>query len=271
MPSIPITDPDDPRVAAYRAVRERDLVGRQGRFIVEGEVVLRVALTRARHRLESVFLAEPRLEALGDALSHLGDEVPVYVAAAEVMSRVIGFHLHRGVLALGHRAPEPEAAALLGALPSPALALGLVGIANHDNVGGLYRNAAAFGAGAVIRDRATCDPLYRKAIRVSVGAALIQPSAQVRDAAEMVACLRAAGFEVLALTPRGREDLAALRRSPRTALLVGSEGPGLPEAVLAQTRTVRIPMAAGFDSLNVATASGIALHHLASSPGDQPG
>ena len=143
-----------------------------------------------------------------------------------------------------------------------ATVLGLVGLANHDNVGGVFRNAAAFGADAVLLDETSCDPLYRKAIRVSVGAALITPFSRGGTAGDLVGALAAAAFEVVALSPAGAEPLASYRRAPRTALLLGAEGPGLPPALLARTRTVRIGMAAGFDSLNVATASGIALHHV---------
>jgi tRNA G18 (ribose-2'-O)-methylase SpoU len=111
-------------------------------------------------------------------------------------------------------------------------------------------------------DSGTCDPLYRKAIRVSVGGSLSTPFAWIESADAMVQALRSAGFEVVALSPSGEEPLQDLRRAPRSALLLGAEGPGLPAPVLAQTRTVSIPMVSGFDSLNVATTSGIALHHL---------
>ena len=142
-----------------------------------------------------------------------------------------------------------------------ALVLGLVGVANHDNVGGIFRNAAAFGVGAVLIDGATCDPLYRKAIRVSVGGTLKVPFVRVADAAAMLDALEASGTRPLALSPRGTstlEDVAMLQG--RRALLLGAEGPGLPAAVMARCRTVRIDMAAGFDSLNVATSAGIALY-----------
>ena len=118
------------------------------------------------------------------------------------MDAVVGFHIHRGVLAAGRRA-EPTAEALLADLPAQALVVGLCGIANHDNMGGLFRNAAAFGADAVLIDDDCCDPLYRKAIRVSVGAALTTPFARAGSAAELADRLVAAGFEVLALSPRG--------------------------------------------------------------------
>jgi tRNA G18 (ribose-2'-O)-methylase SpoU len=140
--------------------------------------------------------------------------------------------------------------------------VGLVGLTNHDNVGGLFRNAAAFGADAVLLDAGTCDPLYRKAIRVSAGAALIVPFRQLPDADALLAFAARHALEPLALSPAGAETLAALVPPARTLLLLGSEGPGLPPDLMARLRTVRIAMAPDFDSLNVATAGAIALHHL---------
>jgi tRNA G18 (ribose-2'-O)-methylase SpoU len=265
MRPIPIGDPADPRIEPYRAVRERDLVGRQGRFIAEGEVVLRVLLERSRFAPESLLLGEGHAERLADLLARLPPDVPVYTASRTVMDAVVGFAIHRGILAVGRRGTEPAAQDLLGALPQRALVVGLVGLANHDNVGGIFRNAAAFGADLVLLDPETCDPLYRKAIRVSVGGSLIVPFARVAGANAMCDVLEEAGFETVALSPAGREPLSALERAPRTALLLGAEGPGLPDPILARCRTASIPMAGGFDSLNVATTSGIALHHFRSS------
>jgi tRNA G18 (ribose-2'-O)-methylase SpoU len=259
---IAVEDPDDPRIEPYRAVRERDLAGREGRFVAEGEVVLRVLLTGSRFLAESVLVSQKRAAALESLLARVPPGVPVYVAPQAVMVGIVGFPIHRGLLAIGRRGPARSAAELLSTLPPTAIVLGLVGLANHDNVGGIFRNAAAFGADAVLLDETSCDPLYRKAIRVSVGAALTIPFARGGPGGEMLDALTEAGFEALALTPAGAEPLSVLRRAPRTALLLGAEGPGLPPEVLARTRTVRIPMADGFDSLNVATASGIALHHL---------
>ncbi|KAB0265106.1 TrmH family RNA methyltransferase [Microvirga brassicacearum] len=259
---IAISDPDDPRIDAYRAVRERDLLGRESRFIVEGEVVLRVLVRQARFPVESVLLAENRIESLRDIVDGLPNAVPVYSANRAVMDAIVGFPIHRGILAVAKRLALPPATELLAALPARALVLGLVGLANHDNVGGIFRNAAAFGVDAVLLDATSCDPLYRKAIRVSVGGVLMVPFTRSPSASEMVADLQTAGFDVLSLSPSGRETLGAVRPAPRTALLLGAEGPGLPAALLARTRTISIPMKSGFDSLNVATTSGIALHHL---------
>jgi tRNA G18 (ribose-2'-O)-methylase SpoU len=252
---VRVDDPGDPRIAAFREVRERD-TRRGGGFMVEGEVVLRKAVG-GRHRLGSLLLAEGRVEALADVVAALPQGVPVHVASQAVMDAIVGFPIHRGVLAYGERAPEPDVAALLA---DQTLVVALYGVANHDNMGGVFRNAAAFGAGAVLLDQTSCDPLYRKAIRTSVGASLLVPFARLADP---LAALEAAGFEAVALSPSGTEPLQALKRPARAALLLGTEGPGLPDAVMARARTVSIPMAGGFDSLNLATTSGIALYRLA--------
>ncbi len=263
MPSVlRIEDPADPRLEPYRDVRERDLVGRGRSFIAEGEVVLRRLLGGSRHGLASVLLAEKRLVRLGGALAGLPPDLPVYVAPQPVMDTVVGFHIHRGVLAMGRRAPDPNADELLSGLPPAALVVAAFGIGNHDNMGGIFRNAAAFGADAVLLDRACCDPLYRKSIRVSVGAALTVPFARLPQGGDPIALLRTYGFEPLGLSPSGTTPLIDLRPPERAALLLGPEGPGLAPDLLARARTVAIPMAEGFDSLNVATTSAIALHHL---------
>jgi tRNA G18 (ribose-2'-O)-methylase SpoU len=253
---VEIDSPAHEALEPYTAVRERDLVGRDGLFVAEGEVVLRVLVSRGRYTVRSLLLERRRVQAVQDVLDGLPDGVPAYVVPQHVMDRVVGFSIHRGILALGERGPELDPERLVvGAW----LVVGLVGLANHDNVGGIFRNAAAFGADAVLLDRETCDPLYRKAIRVSVGAALFVPFARCASAADMLDLLERAGIEPVALTPRGEETIDALAPA-RRALLLGTEGPGLPDFVLDRARRVRIDMAPGFDSLNVAVASGIALH-----------
>jgi tRNA G18 (ribose-2'-O)-methylase SpoU len=262
---VEIADRDDPRVAAYAAIRERDLVGRRGRFIAEGEVVVRLLLGASRFRPESILVARRRLATLAPLLSEVPSDVPIYAAEQAVIDAVAGFSIHRGVLAAGLRGPEPSAAALVAALPDRARLLVAVGIANHDNIGGLFRNAAAFGVDAVLLDPTCCDPLYRKAIRVSVGAALQVPFARA-SLDELFDLLAGAGIAAYGLSPAGAEDIAALRPPARLALVVGTEGPGLAATVLARIPTVRIAMAAGFDSLNVATAAAIALYQIAQAP-----
>ena len=264
-----ISDPDDPRIAGYRDVRERDVVGREGKFVAEGEVVLNALLGgRSRHGVESLLIAEKRLATLAPLLAKVPDGVPVYGAAQKVMDAIVGFPIHRGILALGRRAANPDLDASLAGFGERATVVVLSEIANHDNLGGIFRNAAAFGVDAVLLDSGCCDPLYRKAIRVSVGAALMVPTVRCGTTAETLATLAAHGFEILGLSPRGETALHDYVRPPRVAALFGAEGPGLSEAVLARTRSVQIPMAAGFDSLNVATTTGIVLHHLAFDPGE---
>lgn len=237
-------------------------MGRQGCFIAEGEVVLRVLVEASPHRCRSVLIDGRRLEKLRPILADLPAETPVYVADQGVVDAIAGFHLHRGILALAERAAAPTPGDLLVTAPERAVVLLLFGISNTDNMGGLFRNAAAFGAHAVLLDPTCCDPLYRKAIRVSVGAALRVPFARWAEGDDPMAMLESHGFTPLALSPSGALTLSELTPPARTAVLLGSEGPGLPQALMARAATVRIPMAKGWDSLNVATTSGIVLHRL---------
>jgi len=258
-----VTDPEDPRIASFRNVRERDLVGRQGLFVAEGTVVLSVLAGAASFAPLSMLVLENRLAGLSDLLDRMPAEMPVHVADAAVMDAVAGFPMHRGVLAIGRRNAPPTADDLLASMPSSALVLVLVGVSNHDNVGAIFRNAAAFGADAVFLDTTSCDPLYRKAIRVSVGGVFRVPFARFDDPTAFAASLAGAGFRSFALSPSGADEIAFLKRPERAALFLGAEGDGLPETVLASMETVRIAIAPGFDSLNVAAASAIALHRLA--------
>jgi tRNA G18 (ribose-2'-O)-methylase SpoU len=259
---VDIDDPDDERIADYRQIRERDLVGRGNLFIAEGVTVLSVLLRSPWHQTISLLIAEQRLEGLAPMLAALPESVPVYSVRGAVLNRITGYPIHRGILALGRRGTMPAPAALLTQAPSPATIVVLSGTANHDNLGGVFRNAAAFGAGAVLLDRQCCDPLYRKAIRVSVGATLLVPWARVRSAEEAVMLLESHGFAAVAFSPSGPTALAGWARPARLGAFFGPEGPGLPEALLQRLDTLSIPMANGFDSLNLATASGIVLHHL---------
>lgn len=237
-------------------------MGRDGLFVAEGRVVLEKALRAIPDRLVSVLVAENRLTSLTELLGGLPGDIPIYVAGQAVMDAVVGFPIHRGILALGRR-PDRSADALLAHLPDAAMVVGLVGVANHDNMGGVFRNAAAFGADAVLIDATSCDPLYRKAIRVSVGAALTVPFARCAAGEDMVSLLLASEFDVAALSPAGAADIGELRPARRQAVLFGAEGPGLPGHILARTRTLRIAMRRGFDSLNLATSTGIVLHQIA--------
>lgn len=259
---VTIADPADPRLAAYRDIRERDLVGREGRFIAEGETVLRAFVRDAPERMESLLIDPKRRDKLSDLFDGLQAETPVYLVEQAVLDAVAGFHLHRGVLAVGRKPQATRAADLLARLPERAVVVALFGIANHDNLGGIFRNAAAFGADAVLLDADCCDPFYRKAIRVSVGATLSVPTGYIGKGEDAVDLLAGAGFTPLALTPSAGRTLAELEPPARAAVLLGTEGPGLSADVIKRSEGIGIPMAGGFDSLNVATTSGIVLHHL---------
>jgi tRNA G18 (ribose-2'-O)-methylase SpoU len=261
MPIIPVDNPGDLRLAAYRDIRERDLA-RGNLFVAEGKVVLDVLFSARRFQAQSVLLLESRLQGMAAVIDKAPADLPVYVAPPAVMDAVAGFHIHRGVLAAVKRRPPETADELIAALPAEALVLVLVGISNHDNVGSIFRNAAAFGVDAVLLDRISCDPLYRKAIRVSVGAVLKVPFSVADDAAAIISALDGAGFAQFALSPRGRVEIGEIARPRRVALYLGTEGEGLPESVMASMQTLRIPIASDFDSLNVAAASAIALHRL---------
>lgn len=264
---VRIDDPADPRIAGFVSIRERDLTGRDGRFIAEGTVVLRMLGSgQARANgfgCDAILLLESRLAGLADVLSACGDEVPVYLASAAVFDAVAGFNMHRGVLALGRKPATEAGASLLGRLPETSLVLAGCGLSNHDNVGSIFRNAAAFGADAVFLDETSCDPLYRKAIRVSVGSVLSVPFSRGLGAQAMLEGLAAAGFEIWGLSPRGVVSVAAIPAARRIALVLGTEGEGLPQSILSRFHTARIPQRPGLDSLNVATASGIALYQIA--------
>ncbi|MAW88684.1 MAG: RNA methyltransferase [Phyllobacteriaceae bacterium] len=262
MTPIRIDTPDDPRIAAYRDIRERDLAGREGLFIAEGKVVLNVLFSARRFRARSALILENRLPGMSETLALADPAMPVYVTDRSVMDAIAGFPVHRGILALGERRDSDAPGEILARSGDPSLVVALAGIANHDNMGAIFRNAAAFGAAGVLLDRECCDPLYRKAIRVSVGAALKVPFARAGTAAEMTTDLQSAGYRVLALSPSGSNRLQDLTADDRIALLLGTEGEGLPPALMAGLETVRIPMRQDFDSLNVATAGAIALSHF---------
>jgi tRNA G18 (ribose-2'-O)-methylase SpoU len=264
---ITIDDPRDDRIDSYRSIRERDLVGRQGLFVAEGVVVLQKLVDTVAHAPVSLLIADKRVESLRPLWSRLPDSVPVYVATPSVIDAIAGFPVHRGVLAMCRRSHVPTPEELLGGIAAGrdanGIALLLCGIANHDNMGGIFRNAAAFGVGAILLDSDCCDPLYRKAIRVSVGAALIVPFARLQRDDDALGLLARHGFTAVALSPSGAARVSDWRPEARNAIVLGAEGPGLSPALMAQMTTLRIDMAHGFDSLNVATTSGIVLHHLA--------
>lgn len=265
-PLVAIHHAGDSRIEAFRDIRERDLSGRGG-LIAEGTVVVEQLLQSTRFEATSLLILRNRLGGLGPLLAKVPGHVPVHVAERSVMDEIAGFAIHRGVLAHGRRIERADGLSMGQALTeiaaSGAPVVVAVGIANHDNIGAIFRNAAAFGAGLVLLDGESCDPLYRKAIRVSAGSVLHVPFERVTGAAEAQVVLEKAGFVCLALTPRGRTGLFSAKPAGPVALFLGAEGAGLPDAVIDAMASVRIEMAAGFDSLNVATAGAITLHHLA--------
>lgn len=257
---VAIDDPSDPRVVDYLDVPDAELRRRRGVFLIEGELVLRRALD-ARVPLRSVLLTPQRWRTLAEVLADV--DVPVHVVAQPVMDAVAGFPIHRGVLAVAPRPPLPAVADVVAGAARVAVVEGLT---DHENLGGIFRNAAALGVDAVLLDPRCADPLYRRCVRVSVGHVLRLPWTRVAPWPAGLDALRDAGFGVVALTPSPDvEPLVALAPPPgeRVAVLLGAEGSGLSAAALAAAdRRVRIPMAPRVDSLNVATAAAIAFHHL---------
>ena len=254
---------DDDRLSDFRAVSEPELAAIHGYFIAEGRLVVRRLLTESPFVTRAVLVTPSALKSLEDVLPGKSD-VPVYLVSPEVMSGVAGFNIHRGCLASGVRPPRGDwRTAIAGA--SRLVALERVGDA--DNVGAIFRSAAALAADAVLLGPACADPLYRKAIRTSMGAALTLRFADAEPWPAVLGELNSAGWVVAALTPAaGAMPLrvfAAAARSQRVVFVVGHEGDGVSEAVFgACTHRVRIPIRESVDSLNVAAAAAIALYEL---------
>ena len=257
---IPI-DAADPRLEHYRNLSDRDLLRRLGLFAAEGRLVVG-RVVEAGLPVVSLLVNAAAATAMEGAIARLPDDTPVYVCETRAFSAITGFNLHRGCLALVQR---PAPLTLDDVARDASLLLALDGVTDADNVGSAFRNAAAFGAGGVVLSPTCCDPLYRKAIRTSMGAVLAVPHARSECWPDDLGRLKALGFRLVALTPRARAiDLQLCERGPRTAVLVGSEGPGLSDEVEAMADvSVRIPMRRDVDSLNLATAAAIALYHLA--------
>ena len=260
MPVIRIDSFDDPRLADYRNVSDAELLRRRNRFVAEGRLVVGRVL-EAGNRVESMLVNDATLKGLEISIARLPQEIPVYVCNTSKFTAITGFNLHRGCLALVER---PAIRSLADVLHEAELLLVLEGVTDADNVGSAFRNAAAFGASVVLSD-GCCDPLYRKAIRTSMGSVLRTPYARINSWPDDLAALKAERFTLVALTPRQHAiDLATCAPRERMALLVGSEGPGLTPAAEAMADVcVRIPIRAEVDSLNLATATGIALFHFA--------
>ncbi|MDX3235878.1 RNA methyltransferase [Streptomyces sp. ME03-5709C] len=268
---ITIDDPDDPRLRDYTSLTDVELRRRrepaEGLFIAEGEKVIRRAL-QAGYRMRSMLLSAKWVDAMGDVV----DEVPapVYTVSPELAERVTGYHVHRGALASMRREPLPDAADLLGDARRIVV---MESVNDHTNIGAIFRSAAALGMDAVLLSPDCADPLYRRSVKVSMGAVFSVPYARLESWPRDLGAVREAGFKLLALTPHEQAtgiDEAAPHRLERVALMLGAEGDGLSKRALAAAdEWVRIPMAHGVDSLNVGAAAAVAFYAVASGrPGD---
>lgn len=267
MPPIVLKDVRDPRLAEYRDIPEPELVRARGLFVAEGRLVVERLIENPRWTIKSLLLSARAYTGFAPMLLRCRPDVPAYICGTSDFLAITGFDMHRGCLALAERPRARDLGALLASAEVRTVIV-LEEIANADNVGGVFRNAAAFGAHAVLLTSGCCDPLYRKAVRTSVAAALCVPFARVDAWPADLVRLQTSGFTVVALTPRQPSEtlsaFVARERPERLALVVGSESSGLSAVVeAAADRRVRIPIASDMDSLNLAVATGIALHCLA--------
>lgn len=291
---VRIDEPGDARLHDYRQLKDPARARRELErqvFVVEGRLAV-AALVASAHEVVSLLVDDHQVGSVAglvDAVVATG--APVYVGTRAVVAETVGFDLHRGVVAVGRRpapaSPGAVAARALAAGPgAPAVVVVLEGLGDHENLGAVFRNAAAFGAAAVLLDPTCADPLYRRSVRVSLGHVLAVPFARMERWPDGLGELRAAGFFVAALAPERPGDTGTGARAPRctvrelahrrpdgpVALVAGAEGPGLSAAARrAADVLVAVPMAAGVDSLNVATATAIALYELAGRHVPAPG
>lgn len=276
---IDVDDPDDPRLGVFMGLRDHDLRRRreapggdmEGVFVAEGALVAGRALA-AGYRATAALLDRARADPLPPGM---GPDVPVYRVGPAVVSRITGYQTHRGALVAFARRPLPDPASVLAGARRVVVTEAVV---NPTNMGVIVRSAAALGIDAVLLDPASCDPLYRRANRASMGEGFALPHARLAPLPDGLAPLRAAGFTVVALTPA--PDAVDLHRwagsldpEARVALVLGSEGPGLTPATEAACHVgARIPLALGVDSLNVGVAAGIACYVVGRpTPGRGPG
>ncbi|MEU6081281.1 RNA methyltransferase [Streptomyces sp. NPDC047108] len=263
---ITVDDPDDPRLGDYTGLTDVELRRKrepaEGLFIAEGEKVIR----RARHagyEMRSMLLSSKWVDVMRDVI----DEVPapVYAVSPDLAERVTGYHVHRGALASMQRKPLPTAAELLTSARRVVI---MEAVNDHTNIGAIFRSAAALGMDAVLLSPDCADPLYRRSVKVSMGAVFSVPYARLETWPRGLESVREAGFRLLALTPDEKGtaiDAAAPHRLERVALMLGAEGEGLStQALMAADEWVRIPMSHGVDSLNVGAAAAVAFYALAS-------
>ncbi|GGT55635.1 TrmH family RNA methyltransferase [Actinomadura citrea] len=264
---IPVSDPADPRLADYVRLRDvnlrKSLEAEHGLFVAEGEKVIRRAVG-AGHPVRSLLMARRWTGPLADLLD--GMDAPAYLADDATMEAITGFQVHRGALASLERLPLPPVDTVLGTARRVVICEDIV---DHTNVGAIFRCAAALGVDAIILSPRCADPLYRRAVKVSMGAVFAIPYARMTSWHDGLGKVRAAGFSLLALTPD--QSVTPLDEVPigdRAALMLGSEGDGLSSHWLDEAdERVCIPMSAeamsnGVDSLNVTAAAAIACHTL---------
>jgi tRNA G18 (ribose-2'-O)-methylase SpoU len=267
MQVVHISGPDDPRVAEYRDVFDHERLRERGLFVAEGRIVVERLIRDRRLPVRSLLLNDPAWRALEPIVLPLGDSVTAFICETKDFEDLTGYDIHRGCLALALR---PSPLPLNDLLARTRSLVVLEDVGNADNVGGIFRNAAAFGVGGIVLSRGCADPLYRKAVRTSMAATLRVPFSIAADAdgwRAALARIRAGGFQLVALTlDESAQDLDGVARATpadRIALLLGAEGAGLsPDAREAADIRVRIGIRPDVDSLNVAVAAGIALHRL---------
>jgi tRNA G18 (ribose-2'-O)-methylase SpoU len=251
----------DDRITEFFNIRERDLTRHSGQFIAEGKVVLQHLIGAmdqgSNFSVTKVLVLENRVSGLLPLLARMPEHIPIFVADRGILDEIAGFPMHRGVLALGQYDTAKKPIATKDA--ENQLVLVASGISNHDNLGSIFRNAAAFGVDRILLDKTCCHPLYRKSIRVSVGSVLTVPFEMGLTLADIVAQLKDEGFALYGLSPNGQMMIDDVTPNMKSALMLGTEGEGLPVAILSDVTSMKIPQAEGLDSLNVATASGIAL------------
>ncbi|MBV2354440.1 RNA methyltransferase, partial [Streptomyces sp. J2-1] len=254
--------PDDPRLHDYTGLTDVELRRRrepaEGLFIAEGEKVIRRA-TDAGYAMRSMLLSAKWIDTMRDVIE--ASPAPVYAVAPDLAEQVTGYHVHRGALASMQRKPLPTAPELLASARRVAV---MEAVNDHTNIGAIFRSAAALGMDAVLLSPDCADPLYRRSVKVSMGAVFSVPYARLDTWPNGLDAVREAGFPLLALTPADRArslDEVAPHRMERAALMLGAEGDGLTkQALAAADEWVRIPMAHGVDSLNVGAAAAVAFY-----------
>ncbi|GAA1955539.1 RNA methyltransferase [Catenulispora subtropica] len=269
---IEVTDPADPRLHDYSGLTDVELrkvrEPAEGLFLAEGEKVIRRALA-AGYPMRSMLLSPKWVEPMRGLIDATAPGVPVYVGAEPLLEAVTGFHVHRGALASMQRVPVPDPGPLLERAKRIVV---MEDIVNHTNLGAIFRSAAALGMDAALLTPRCADPLYRRSVRVSMGTVFALPYARLETWPGGLRTLADHGFRTIALTPGPTAvDLPQLRFGPeeKVALLLGTEGDGLSDQALeAADLRVRIPMAAGVDSLNVAAAAAVACYAIAAAPAE---